>query len=161
MSNLHDLKGLQRAREKRKSLEKKTKIFEEEANKEKLSIDKQLLVQILEEENRSHDVAAKELDEKLQEENLMHDDAIKELKEKIADLEKQIKPSSKVESISNETPSEPEQEETEVSQKTPTEVNMDVRSDPFQDVRVLLKESEPTESEVTPEPPKKKKRGFF
>jgi len=51
--------------------------------------------------------------------------------------------------------------ETEVSQKTPTDVNMDVRSDPFQDVRVLLKESEPIESEVTPEAPKKKKRGFF
>ncbi len=161
MSNLQDLKGLQRVREKRKSLEKKTQIFEEKANKEKLSIDRQLLVQILEEENRSHDDVVKELDERLQEENLMHGDAIKELQEKIADLETQIGYSSKVENVPDEKPSESLQKETQIPQETPTEVEADLSKDPYQDVRLLLNDSEPIKSEVPAESQKKKKRGFL
>jgi len=160
MSTLHNLKKLQRASAKRGSLEEKTKIFEENARKAKLSIDKELLVNIVQEENRAHDEAVKELDEKLQEENRTHNDAIKELDEKIADLQMQIKSSSEVE-IPTETPSEPAQETTEPLQETPTEVDEHVSEDKYQDVRALLEESKPIESEVPPEAPKKKRRGLF
>ena len=160
MSTLHNLKKLQRASAKRGSLEEKTKIFEENARKAKLSIDKELLVNIVQEENRAHDEAVKELDEKLQEENRTHKDAIKELDEKIADLQMQIKSSSEVE-IPTETPSEPAQETTDPLQETPTEVDEHVSEDKYQDVRALLEESKPIESEVPPEAPKKKRRGLF
>jgi hypothetical protein len=142
-------------------MEEKTKIFEENARKAKLSIDKDLLVKVIQEENRAHDEAIKELDEKLQEENRAHNDAIKELDEKIADLEMQIKSSSEVEGIPTETPSEPAQEMTEPLQETPTEVDEHVKGDTFQDVRALLQESKPIESEVPPEAPKKKRRSLF
>jgi hypothetical protein len=161
VSTLRSLKRFQRVSAKRGSLEEKTKIFEENARKAKLSIDRELLVQVLQEENRAHDEAIKELDGKLQEENRTHDDAIKELEEKIADLEMQIKSSSEVESIPTETPSEPAQETIEPLQETPTEVDEHVSVDAFQDVRALLQESKPIESEVPPEAPKKKKRSLF
>ena len=168
MSTLRDLKRFQRACAKRGSLEEKTKIFEENARKAKLSIDKELLVNVIQEENRAHDEAIKELDEKIQEENRTHNDAIKELDEKIADLEMQIKSSSEAESIPTETPSEPAQEITEPAQETteplqetPTEVDEHVGVDAFKDVRALLEESKPIESEVPPEAPKKKKRSLF
>ena len=160
MSTLHNLKKLQRASAKRGSLEEKTKIFEENARKAKLSIDKELLVNIVQEENRAHDEAVKELDEKLQEENRTHNDAIKELDEKIADLQMQIKSSSEVE-IPTETPSEPAQETTEPLQETPTEVDEHASVDAFQEVRALLQEPKPIESEVPPEAPKKKRRSLF
>jgi phage shock protein A len=73
-------------------LEDKTKILEEKARAEKLAIDKRLLVQILEEEN------------------LTHDAAVKELEDKIANFDQQLKPSPTMESTSSETPSEPVQE---------------------------------------------------
>jgi hypothetical protein len=146
-------------------LEGKTKIFEENARKAKLSIDKELVINVLQEENRAHDEAVKELDEKLQEENRTHNDAIKELDEKIADLEMQIRSSSEVESIPTEAPPEPGQETTEPPQETPTEVDEPVTADAFNDVRALLQESKPIESEasseVPPEAPKKKRRGLF
>ena len=161
MSTLHSLKRFQRASAKRRSLEEKTKVFEENARKAKLSIDMELLVQVLQEENRAHDEAIKELNEKLQEENRTHDDAIKELEEKIADLQMQIKSSSEAENVPTETTSEPAQEMTEPVQETPTEVDEHVGVDAFKDVRALLKESKPIESEVPPEAPKKKKRSLF
>jgi len=161
VSTLHNLKKFQRVSAKRGSLEEKTKIYEENARKAKLSIDKELLVQVVQEENREHDEAVKELDEKLREENRTHDDAIKELNEKIADLEMQIKSSPDVESIPTETPSEPAQETTEPLEETPTEVDEQANVDSFQDVRVLLQEDKPIESEVPSEAPKKKRRSLF
>jgi len=161
VSTLRNLKKFQRVSAKRGSLEEKTKIFEENARKAKLSIDKELLVNIIQEENHAHDEAITELDEKLQEENRTHNDAIKELDEKIADLEMQIKSASEAESIPTETPSEPAQETTETLQETPTEVDEQVSVDKYQDVRALLQESKPIESEVPSEAPKKKRRGLF
>ena len=143
MSTLRSLKKFQRVSAKRGSLEEKTKIYEENARKAKLSIDKELLVQVVQEENREHDEAVKELDEK------------------IADLEMQIKSSPDVESIPTETPSEPAQETTEPLQETPTEVDEHANVDSFQDVRVLLQEDKPIESEVPAEAPKKKRRSLF
>jgi hypothetical protein len=161
VSTLHSLKRFQRVRTKRGSLEEKTKILEENARKAKLSIDKELLVQVVQEENRAHDETIKELDEKLQEENRAHDEAIKELDEKIADLAMQMKSPFEVESIQTETPAEPAQETTEPLQETPTEVDEHVAVDNFQDVRALLQEDKPIESEVPQEAPKKKRRGLF
>ena len=161
MSTLHNLKRFQRASAKRGSLVEKTKIFEENARKAKLSIDMELFVQVLQEENRAHDETIKELDEKLQEENRTHDDAVKELEEKIADLQMQIKSSSEAENVPTETTSEPAQEMTEPVQETPTEVDEHVSADAFQDVRALLQESKPIESEVPAEAPKKKRRSLF
>lgn len=177
MSDLHNLKGFKRACEKRKSLEERTRIFEENARVAKLAIDKQLLRQILHEMNRNHDDTVKELEEKLQEENRTHEEAIKELEEKIADLDQQTKRLSKVESIPNEMPSEPIEEmpepapeiretpqemPSEPSQEISTEVDQSVRARELQErVRVLLQESKPSASEVPPEMPKKKKRTLF
>ncbi len=161
MSTLHNLKKVQRASGKRGSLEEKTKIFEENARKAKLSIDKELLINIVQEENRAHDEAVKELDEKLQEENRTHNDAIKELDEKIADLEMQIKSSTEVESIPTEAPPEPAQETTDSLHETPTEVDEPASTDTFNDVRALLQESKPIEPEIPPEAPKKKRRSLF
>ena len=161
MSTLRNLKRFQHVKARRGSLEEKTKILEENARKAKLSIDMELLVQVLQEENRAHDDAIKELDEKLREEKRAHGDAIKELEEKIADLQMQIKSSSEAESIPTETPSEPAQEMTEPLQETPTEVDEHVSADAFQDVRALLQESKPIESEVPAEAPKKKRRSLF
>lgn len=81
-----------RLEEKRRSLEEKTRILEEKAQTEKLAIDRKLLVQILEEEN------------------LTHNDAVKELEGRITNLEQQLQPSSTIESTSTETPPEPVQE---------------------------------------------------
>jgi hypothetical protein len=103
MSNTESLQELQQARtgpkeeskrleEKRRSLEEKTRLLEEKARAGKLAIDKQLLVQILEEEN------------------LTHDAAVKELQDKIANLEQQLKPSPPIESAPSQTASEPTQE---------------------------------------------------
>ena len=103
MSNTESLQELQQAKtgpkeeskrleEKRRSLEEKTKILEEKARAEKLAIDKKLLVQILEEENLTHDAAVKELDEK------------------IANLEQQLKSSPGMENTPTYMPSEPARE---------------------------------------------------
>jgi vacuolar-type H+-ATPase subunit I/STV1 len=103
MSNTENLQELQQSRtgpkqeskrleEKRKSLEEKTKILEEKAHAGKLAIDKQLLVQILEEENRTHDAA------------------VKELEDKIANLEQQLKSSPPIENAPGQVPFEPSQE---------------------------------------------------
>ena len=161
MSTLRDLKRFQRACAKRGSLEEKTRIFEENARKAKLAIDMDLLVQVLQEENRTHDEAVKELDEKLREEKRAHDEAVKELEEKIADLQTQIKSSSDADYTPIETPSDPVQETTEPSEETPI-VEEQVNFDAFEDARALVRESKPIESEVPPEEPKKKKRrGLF
>jgi hypothetical protein len=157
MSRLDDLKGFQRARKKRRSLEEKTKIFETNAQIAKLSIDKQLLVQLLQEENRSHDEAIKELDETLQEENRVHDEAVKELDEKIADLEEQIKLSSPVDSVPSETSSEPAEDVLEDPEES--SIDIDDGSD-----EGLLQESARAlsqEPEAPEETPKKKKRSLF
>jgi predicted RNase H-like nuclease (RuvC/YqgF family) len=162
LSTLQSLKGFQRAREKQRSLEEKTKIFEENARIAKLSIDRQLLVQILQEMNHTHEDAIKELKKKIQEENRTHDEATKELKEKIADLEHQINPSSKAEDTPSETPSEPAQEVSDPRQEVSTEVDDDARIDALQErVRTVLQEYKESESNVPPEAPKKKKRTFF
>ncbi len=154
-------------------------IFEENARAEKLAIDMKVFVQILEEENHSHEEVVRELDEKLQEENRLfdkavkqldeelreenftHGDVVKELEEKIAGLQRQIGFPSRVENISTEAPFEPAQEMTEPLQETPTEVDEHANEDEYQDARALLQESKPIESEVSTETPKKKKRGFF
>lgn len=168
MSNVHSLKVFQRPRERRKSLEEKAKIFEEETLKERLSIDRKLLLQILQEEIYAHDDAVKKINEKLQEENRASEEGIRELQEKIADLDrqiadldKQIKPPSEVESMPTETPSEPAQETTEPQQETSTEVNENENVDPFQDVRILLQEPKSIEPEALPEASQKKKRSFL
>ena len=103
MSNIWTIEELRRAtsgaveqykclEEKRRSLEEKTRILEEKARAEKLAIDKKLLVQILEEENRTHN------------------DAVKELEEKIAHFEQQLKSSPDAENTPSPLPSEPAQE---------------------------------------------------
>jgi phage shock protein A len=161
MSTLRDLKRFQRACAKRGSLEEKTKVFEENARKAKLAIDMDLLTQVLQEENRTHDEAVKELDEKLREEKRAHDEAVKELEEKIADLQTQIKSASNAERIPTETPSDPAQEAAEPLEEIPL-VDEQVNVDAFEDLRALVREPKPTESEVLPEEPKKKKRrGLF
>jgi hypothetical protein len=81
-----------RLEEKRRSLEEKTKILEEKARTEKLAIDKNLFVQILEEENRTHN------------------DAVKELEGKIASFEQRLKSPSTTEETPSPLPSEPAQE---------------------------------------------------
>ena len=158
MSTLRDLKRFQRACAKRGSLEKKTKIFEENARKAKLAIDMDLLAQVLQEENRTHDETVKELDEKLREENRAHDEAVKELEEKIADLQTQIKSSSDAERFATETPSDPAYEPVKPLDETSIEVEEQVNVDAFENVRALVRESKPIEPEVPPEEPKKKKR---
>jgi CRISPR/Cas system CMR subunit Cmr6 (Cas7 group RAMP superfamily) len=95
--------------EKRILLEKKTKILEEKAHMEKLVVDKNLLVQILEEEKRTHD------------------DTVKELEDKIASLEQQIKPSLSIEGSPTPTSSESAQE---ISNNIDKDVNVDVPLQP-------------------------------
>ena len=98
---------------------------------EKLAIDKKLLVQILEEENRTHDAA------------------VRELEDKIANLDQQLKPSSTIESTLSQTPSEPAPEQ-EISDDVDEDVNVGV-----------LQQPEQSEPEMSQEGSKKKKRGFF
>jgi hypothetical protein len=168
VSTLRSLKRFQRASAKRGSLEEKTKIFEENARRAKLSIDMELLVQVLQEENHAHDEAVKELDEKIREENRTHNDATKELEERIAELQMQIKSSPEAESMPNETPSttaqemtEPAQETNEPPQETPIVADEPESADTFKDMQALLQESKPIESEVPPETTKKKRHGLF
>jgi phage shock protein A len=73
-------------------LEATAKTLEEKAHAEKLAIDKKLAIQILEEENRTHN------------------EAVRELEEKIANLEQQLKSSPSAESTPTQTASEPAQE---------------------------------------------------
>ena len=115
----------------------------------------------LQEEKRSFDKAVKQLDEKLQEENCTHGDVVKEMEEKIAGLERQIGFPSKVENVSTEAPSDPAQETTEPLQQTPSAADGPVSADDFKDARVLLQESKPIQSDVPPEAPKKKRRSLF
>lgn len=121
MSNAENLQGPKHTRtgpeeskrleQKRRSLEEKTKILEENARVEKLAIDKKLLVQILEEEN------------------LTHEAAVKELEDKIANLEQQMKPSATTENTLNQAPSEPAQE---ISDDVNESVSADVLPPPDQ-----------------------------
>lgn len=92
MGNAESFEGFQRLKENRRSLEEKAKTLEEKAFLEKLAIDKKLLIQILEEENRTHN------------------DAVRELEDKIANWEKQLKPSPIAESSPTQTTSESAQE---------------------------------------------------
>jgi len=71
------------------SLEEKANTLEEKARMEKLAIDKKLAIEILEEENRTHN------------------EAVKELENKIANLAQQMKPSHSAESTETKTISEP------------------------------------------------------
>ena len=91
--------------EKRRLLEKKVKILEEKARTEKLVVDKNLLVQILEEENRTHD------------------DLVKELEGKMASLEQQMKSSLSFKGSPNPTSSESAQE---ISDNINKDVSVDV-----------------------------------
>ncbi len=100
-----------RLEEKRRLLEEKARILEEKAQAEKLVVDKKLLVQILEEEN------------------LTHNDAVKELEGRIANMEQQLQPSSTIESTSTETPPEPLQE---ISRGVDDGVDVSVLSEPEQ-----------------------------
>jgi predicted nucleic acid-binding Zn-ribbon protein len=103
LSNAESPEGLQQAKtgleedskrlkEKRRSLEEKARTLEEKARVEKLAIDKKLALQILEEENRTHN------------------DAVRELEDKIANLEQQLKSSLSAESPPTQTASEPTEE---------------------------------------------------
>ncbi len=178
MSSLQSLEGFQRARKKQKSLEEKAKIFEENARIAKLSIDKQLYTQILQEMDHTHDDVIRELEDKVQEENRNHNDATKELREKIADLERQIKSPLRADGTSNETTHvlahevhEPVQETPEPVQEMPKpseEVSTDVDEDDSarigalqERVRNVLQNYKQSESEVPQETSKKKKRNFF
>lgn len=95
--------------EKRRLLEKKVEILEEKARMEKLVVDRNLLVQILEEENRTHD------------------DTVKELEDKIASLEQQMKPSLSFEGSPTPTSSESAQE---ISDNIDENVSVDVPLQP-------------------------------
>jgi len=120
LSNIWTIEELRRAtsgaveqykclEEKRRSLEEKTRILEEKARAEKLAIDKKLLVQILEEENRTHD------------------DTVKDLEDKIASLEQQMKPSLSFEGSPTPTSSESAQE---ISDNIDENVSVDVPLQP-------------------------------
>jgi hypothetical protein len=98
LSNAESFHGFQRLKEKRRSLEERTKTLEEKAFQEKLAIDKKLLIQILEEENRTHN------------------DVVRELEDKIANWEKQLQPSPTIESTSSQTPPEPAEETSDVDE---------------------------------------------
>jgi hypothetical protein len=89
LSNAESFEGLQRLRANRRSLEEKATTLEEKARMEKLAIDKKLAMEILEEENRTHN------------------EAVRELEEKIAKLGQQMKPSHSVESTETQTIAEP------------------------------------------------------
>ena len=89
MSYAESLESLQA---KRKSLEEKAKTLEEKAREEKLAIDRKLVIEILEEENRTHA------------------DAVRELEEKIANLQKQTKTPPQTESIPTQAASEPSED---------------------------------------------------
>ena len=106
MGNAENLDGFQLIKENRRSLEERAKTLEEKAFMKKLAIDKNLLVQILEEENRTHD------------------DSVRELEEKIANWEKQLKSSPPAENTPTQTTSEPSQEiSTDVEESvTPVEL---------------------------------------
>jgi CRISPR/Cas system CMR subunit Cmr6 (Cas7 group RAMP superfamily) len=95
--------------EKRRLLEKKTKILEEKARTEKLVVDRNLLVQILEEENRTHK------------------DTVKELEDKISSLEQQTTSSPSFEGTSTPASSEPMQE---ISNNIGEDVNVDMPLQP-------------------------------
>ena len=105
---------------------------------EKLAIDRKLLAQILQEENRTHEAA------------------IKEIEEKMANLEQQMKSSNTVEDVQNQMPPEPAQEVSD-------NVSEDVGA--LQENAVeLLQESDRTQvqNEVeAPQETKKKKRSLF
>jgi len=176
VSDFRSLEGFKRACEKRKSLGERAKIYEENARMAKLSIDKQLLRQVLQEMNRTHEEAVKELEQKLREENRTHDEAKRELEEKIADLDRQARRSSEVTSIPRETPSEHTEEAPEPIQETDespqemdetpeeisTEVDQSAHAREVQDrVRELLQRSQVSQSEAQLEAPKKKKRTLF
>ena len=130
-------------KERRISLEEKTKTLEEKARLERLAIDKKLAVQILEEENLTHDAAVKELEE----ENRMHEAAVKELEGKIANLEQQMKPLPSEETAPTQTVSEPAEE---ISDDVDESVSTEVLPPPEESVvdRVI-------------EGSKKKKRSFY
>jgi hypothetical protein len=116
-------------KERRRSLEEKAKTLEEKARLEKLAIDKNLAIEILEEENRTHN------------------DAVKELEDKIANLERQMKPSSSPESPSSQTVPEPPQE---------------ISDDVDEGIGVgALQESGQNKVEVPQEGSKKKRRSFL
>jgi len=158
VSDTESLEGLQKAKtgleedsrrlkEKRRSLEERSKTLEEKARVEKLAIDKKLAIQILEEENRTHDDTVRELEKSLEEENRTHDDAVRELEDKIANLEQQLKPPTSAESTSTQTIPEPAQE-------IPEDVDEGAGVG-------MLQEPEQSEVEAPQERPKKKKRGLF
>lgn len=107
---------------------------------EKLAIDKKLLAQILQEENRTHEAA------------------IKEIEEKIANLEQQMKPSFTVEDAQSQTPSEPVQEIPEPEQEVSDNVSADVSAGALQESDRTSMQSE---VEATPETTRKKKRSLF
>lgn len=139
----------------RKSLEEKTKNLEEKARLEKLTIDKKLALEILEEENRTHNETIKELEQTIEQENHAHDNAVKELEDKIANLEQQTKTQSSPEELpSSQTTPEPTQaipETTEeLSDDTAESISLGTLQEPRQE-----------EVEVPKEGSKKKKRGFL
>jgi phage shock protein A len=139
--------GRRSLEEKTKALEEKTKALEEKARLDKLVIDKKLAVEILEEENRTHDETIKELENIIEEENHTHNDLVKELEDKIANLEQQMRPQSSPEGLSSQTISE-----------SPQDISDDV------DERIsvgALQELGEKEVEVPSEGSKKKRRSIL
>lgn len=134
-------------KEGRRSLEERSKTLEEKARLEKLAIDKKLAAEILEEENRTHNVTIKELENTIEEENRTHNTAVKELEDKIAHLEEQMKPPSSPETPSSQTVPEPTKDVSDEADES-TSVGM-------------LQEPEQNKVQVPPEEPKKKRRGFL
>jgi chromosome segregation ATPase len=108
-----------RLKEKRRSLEEKAVTLEERARLEKLAIDKKLVMEILEEENRTHN------------------DAVKELEDKIASLERQMKSSSSSESVPTQTVPEPPQE---ISEEAEEDVGVGALQGPGQNEVEVLQE---------------------
>lgn len=112
MSNAESFEGLQRLKANRISLEEKANTLEEKARMEKLAIDKKLAMEILEEENRTHN------------------EAVKELENKIANLAQQMKPSHSAESdTETKTISEPA---SEISDDVDDSVSVGVLLEPEQ-----------------------------
>jgi hypothetical protein len=112
--------------EKRRLLEKKTKILEEKACMEKLVVDKNLIVRILEEENRTHE------------------DTVKELEDKITNLEQQTTSSPSFGNTSTPTVSE-----------SAREISDNIKEDASVDVSVQPEESAVQEFQEDPKKKKR------
>jgi hypothetical protein len=140
--------------EKRRLMEEKAKILQEKARLDKLTIDKKLTTEILEEENRTHDENIKELEKKIEEEKNTHNGAVRDLENKIADLEQQIK-------ASPSTESPVPQADSKRALETPENTEDGVSTIVIGGVETVLPPAPENADNQIHEGPKKKKRNIF